>query len=144
MNMFAKNDSESVEEYLRNVPPERQQIVSFMHKFIQKAVPSLKPHFAYNMLGYGSFEYFDRSTKENKSWPIVALANQKNYVSLYVCAIRNGRYLAEEYKDALGKVNTGRSCIRFKKLEDLNLDVLEQLLKEAEKSPGLVGAEGAK
>lgn len=139
MNMFAKNDADSIEKYLANVPPERQQIINFMHEFIQKSVPSLKPHFAYNMLGYGSFEYFDKRAKENKRWPIVALANQKNYISLYVCAVRGGRYLAEEYKDTLGKVNTGRSCIRFKKLEDLNLDVLTELLKEAEKSPGLVG-----
>jgi uncharacterized protein YdhG (YjbR/CyaY superfamily) len=138
--MFAKNSSNSVDEYLANVVPERQEIINFLHKFIQESAPSLKPHFAYNMLGYGSFEYFDKRAKENKSWPIVALASQKNYVSLYVCAVDGQQYLAEKYKDQLGKVNVGKSCIRFKKLEDLDLKVVKKVLREAANSPGLVGA----
>jgi Domain of unknown function (DU1801) len=142
--MFAKNSANSVESYLAHVVPERQDVINFLHDFIQKSAPSLKPHFAYNMLGYGSFEYFDKRAKENKSWPVVALASQKNYISLYVCAIDGQQYVAEKYADQLGKVNVGRSCIRFKKLDDLQLDVVRKVLKEAADSPGLVGAEKAK
>jgi len=40
-------------------------------------------------------------------------------------------------------VSVGKSCIRFKKLEDVNLDGLKKVLKIAEKSPGLAGV-GAK
>ncbi len=139
MNMFKESKATTVEEYLAQVPPERQEIIAFMHKFIQKAAPTLKPHFAYNMLGYGSFSYTDYK-KRDMEWPIVALANQKNYVSVYVCAVDGGEYLAEKHAEKLGKVSTGKSCIRFKKLEDLNLDELEKVLKEAVDKPGLVGA----
>jgi hypothetical protein len=38
----------------------------------------------------------------------------------------------------MGKVSVGKSCIRFKKLADLNLKVLDKVLKSAAKSPGLV------
>jgi hypothetical protein len=38
----------------------------------------------------------------------------------------------------VGKVSVGKSCIRIKKLEDINLPILKQVLKQAEKSPGLV------
>jgi hypothetical protein len=58
-----------------------------------------------------------------------------------VCSIVDGRYVAEMFKDKLGKVSVGKSCIRFKKLEDLNMGVLTELLSESEKSPGLVNAE---
>lgn len=75
--------------------------------------------------------------KEIIDWPIVALASQKNYVSLYVCAIEDGEYLAEKYKSKLGTVSVGKSCIRFKKLEDLNLPELEQVIKLAAKNPGI-------
>ena len=139
--MFAKNAANSVDEYIAQVPEGRHEIIVFLHDLIQKTAPKLKPHFAYNMLGYGGFEYLDKRTKEMKPWPIVALANQKNYVSLYVCAINGQEYLAEKYKDQLGKVNVGRSCIRFKKLENLNLETVKKLIKEAEQSPGMVGAE---
>ncbi len=139
MNMFAGNDASTIKEYIQNVSQDRKDIIIFLDKFIQKAVPDLKPYFATNMLGYGKFQYLD-SKKKSQSWPVVALANQKNYISIYVCAIDKQEYLAEKFQDELGKVSVGRSCIRLKKLEDLNLNTLEKVLKLSEKSPGLVGA----
>lgn len=137
--MFKGVKAKTVKEYLDNVPAERKDIINFLHQFIQKTAPSLKPHFAYNMLGYGSFKYKNYK-KQEMDWPIVALANQKNYVSVYVCAVDNGEYIAEKNKDKLGKVSVGKSCIRFKKLEDVNLDELKKVIKLAVKNPGLVGA----
>jgi uncharacterized protein YdhG (YjbR/CyaY superfamily) len=141
MNMFKSAKATNVEEYLANVPEDRKDAINFLHQFIQKTVPGLKVHFAYNMLGYGKFKYIDYKGQEN-DWPIVALANQKNYISVYVCAIdkEQGQYLAEEYKDRLGKVSVGKSCIRFNKLEKVNLDTLKEVLLKAEKQPGLIGA----
>ena len=141
--MFAKNKATTVAEYLASVPAERKEIIDFMHQFIQKTAPSLKPHFAYNMLGYGKFKYTNYK-KEELEWPVVALANQKSYVSIYVCAVDNDEYVAEKYKDELGKVSVGRSCIRFKKLEDVNLKTLEKVLKAAVKQPGLIDAKSKK
>ncbi len=137
MNMFKETKAKTVEGYLANVPPERKEIIDFLHDFIQKSVPDLEPHFAYNMLGYGSFPYTDYKKREIE-WPVIALANQKNYVSVYVCAVDGTDYVAEKNADRLGKVSVGKSCIRLKKLEDINLDVLDEILKQAAKSPGLV------
>lgn len=139
MNMFKPVNATSVHEYLRALAPERREPITFLHELIQKTVPALKPHFAYNMLGYGSFAYAN-ARKETVEWPIVALASQKNYMSLYVCALDDGRYLAEKYAKDLGNVSVGKSCIRFKKLEDLHLPTVKKMLKEAAKKPGLVGA----
>lgn len=139
MNMFKKIKPTNVKEYLDSIPKDREETVLFLHNFIQKKTPKLKPHFAYNMLGYGSFPYRNYK-KELIQWPIVALANQKNYISLYVCAVDHNEYIAEKYKKDLGRVSVGKSCIRFKKITDLNLSVLEEIIKFAEKQPGLVGA----
>lgn len=135
-NMFKPVKAKSVEEYLAAVPADRKETVLFLHSFIQKAAPGLKPHFAYNMLGYGSFKYSNYK-KDIIDWPVVALANQKNYISLYICALEKGEYIAEKYKKNLGKVSVGKSCIRFKALENLNLLELEKVLKKAAASPGL-------
>lgn len=137
--MFKPTDAKSVDEYLATLPEERKEIILFLHEYIQKTTPSLKPHFAYNMLGYGSMKYLNHK-KDVIDWPIISLASQKNYISLYVCATEGNEYIAEKNKDRLGKVSVGKSCIRFKKLEDLNFDVLKEVLLKAEKSPGLVGA----
>lgn len=138
MNMFKAVKATNMSEYFDMIPPERREAVEFIHTFIQKVAPSLKPHFAYNMLGYGSFKY-KNNKKEELDWPTISLANQKNYISLYVCAVENGEYIAEKHKKELGKVSVGKSCIRFKKIEDLDLKILEKVIKLAEKFPGLVG-----
>lgn len=139
MNMFKPVKASTVASYLAAVPAERKDAIVQLHHFIQKTVPKLKPHFAYNMLGYGSFPYKNYK-KEFITWPVIALANQKNYISLYVCSIDAGIYVAEKYKKDLGKVSVGKSCIRFKKIEDLNLPGLKKVLLAAAKKPGLIEA----
>jgi hypothetical protein len=138
MNMFKKVKAKTVESYLASIPAEREEDFLFLHNFIKKTVPKLKSHFAYNMLGYGSFQYRNNK-KELLNWPVISLANQKNYISLYVCAVDKGEYIAEKNKKELGKVSVGRSCIRFKKVKDINLPALKKVLLLAQKSPGLAG-----
>ena len=139
MNMFAKNEAKSLEEYLLMVPNDRKKDIDFLHDFIQKSVPKLKPYYASNMIGYGSFYYLD-SKKQKKDWPIISLANQKNYITIYVCAIIEDKVAAAEYKKDLGKLTKGLSCIRFKNIEELKLETLKTVLKLAEKNPGVAGA----
>ncbi len=133
MNMFKQTKAKNISEYLALVPKEKKEEILYLHNFIQKAVPKLKPYFASNMLGYGSFPYKNYK-KEMITWPTIALANQKNYISVYVCAVTEGQYVAEKYKKELGSVKVGRSCISFAKLDDINLPVLKKVLKEAEKN----------
>ena len=143
MNMFKPVGAKTTDEYVAMLTDERREQIEFLDDLIKKTVPKMKSFFAYNMLGYGKFKYVDYKKQENE-WPVIALASQKNYMSLYVCAVDDGEYLAEKYKDELGKVNVGKSCIRFKKIDDLNLDGVKKVLKLAEKMPGLVGAESHK
>ena len=155
MNMFKSVKPTTVKEYLESVPEDRKELITFLHEFIQKIVPDLKPHFASNMIGYGSFKYKNYK-KEIIDWPTVALANQKNYVSIYVCAVDAGEYVAEKYKDKLGspshgnatanrgKVSVGKSCIRFKKKADINLDMLKEVIQLAAQKPGLDGVGASK
>ncbi|MEK7616129.1 MAG: DUF1801 domain-containing protein [Patescibacteria group bacterium] len=134
--MFKETKTKTVREYVASVPEERKATVGFLHKFIQTAAPSLKPHISSIGVGYGSFSYKSYK-KEILQWPVIGLVNQKNYVSLYVCAVDGGEYVVEKYAKELGKVNVGKSCIRIKKLGDVNLPVLKKVLQLAEKKPGL-------
>lgn len=135
--MFKAVKAASIKEYLDLLTPERRELIEFLDNFIQKTVPNLKPHFAYNMLGYGSF-LCKNYKKEMIEWPTISLASQKNYISLYICSIDGKEYLAEKHKSELGKVSVGKSCIRFKKIEDLNLPALKKVLQLAAKKPGLI------
>ena len=136
MNMFKAVKATSIKEYLALLPDDRRESIQAIAKLIKKTSPKLKAHFAANMLGYGSFKY-KNNKKETLDWPVISLASQKNYISLYICAVNKDGYLAEQFKDELGKVSVGRSCIRFKKIEDLNLKALTKIIKLSEKFPGL-------
>lgn len=50
-NMFKPIKAKSVAEYLDSVPEKHQEAIQFLHRLIPKIAPTLKPHFAYNMLG---------------------------------------------------------------------------------------------
>lgn len=135
MNMFKPVKAKNEKEYIDAIEEPRKSEIIELDKFIKKSVPSLTSNYAFNMLGYGSFHYKTKSGREG-DWPVISLASQKNYISVYVCSVKDGKYVAEANKENLGKVSVGKSCIRFKKIEDVNLEELKKVLQLAEKDPG--------
>ena len=125
-------------EYLRRLPEDRRVAVETVHKAILKAAPSLKPQIMSGMLAYGKFHYKYASGREG-DWFIVGLCSRAAGISLYVCSMEDGSYLAEKNASKLGKVKVGKSCIVFKKLEDLNLPEAMNVVRRAEELGG-VGA----
>ena len=117
-------------EYLASLSSDRRAVLTALHKAIRKAAPSLKPHIAYGMIGYGRYHYRYASGREGDA-PVVGLASQKRYISLYICCCGKDGYLPEKNKKRLGKVSVGKSCIRFRRLEDLNLPVALELVRQA-------------
>lgn len=119
------------EAYLEWVPEPRRADLIALHGLIRRAAPSMRPAIVAGMIGYGPVHYRTGSGCEGE-WFTVGLANQKQNMSLYFCAVDGDGYLAEKAKDRLGKVSVGKSCVRFKKLADLDLEVVEELVKRAE------------
>ena len=83
------------------------------------------------MLGYGLMPYKPRSARETTQVPLISLAPQKRHLSLYVFAVVDGRYLAEARADRLGKVSCGKSCIRFRSLDGVDVVELDRLVRDA-------------
>lgn len=130
--MKASSSITTPKQYIESLSDDRREIIQAIYDLVRKAAPGLKPHIIYGMIGFGLYHYTYASGRQGEA-PLVALASQKNYVSLYIsCATQQG-YLAEVHKERLGKVSVGKSCIRFKKLEDLNLKVAAELVAESAK-----------
>lgn len=134
MNMFKSTSVKTPEEYINLIEEPRKGQIKAIHQFVLKTVPKLKPFIISGMIGYGTYHYKSKSGREG-DWAVVLLASQKNYISLYACGVKDGRYVVESYKKDLPKASIGKSCIRFKKLEDLDLNVLAKVLKESEQNP---------
>jgi hypothetical protein len=82
------------------------------------------------IIGYGSHRYVNRSGKDVE-WFVIGLARQKQHLSLYVNAVEDGAYLVQGYADRLGRVKVGSANVTFRRLADLDLAVLRELLDRA-------------
>jgi hypothetical protein len=130
----------TVPEFLAALPEDRRAAMTAVHKAIRKAAPKLAPFVTAGMgtpiIGYGKYQYKSASGREG-DWFLIGLAAGKSYYSLHICAGDKNGYLAEKNAANLGKVKTGRSCINFKQLDDLNLAAAMGLVKLAEKAGGI-------
>lgn len=128
--MFKGSSATTVEDYIDGLEEPRKGEILRLHELIRKTVPNLKPHIQSGMLGYGSYHYKYASGNEG-DWMIIGLSSRKNYISVYVNAVTpDGQYVAENYKSALPKASVGKSCIRFKKLDDVDQKTLVRIIKQ--------------
>jgi len=125
--MFKPTPAKTPQEYISLIGEPRKKQIKILHEFIQKTIPEFKPYIIAGMIGYGKYHYKYASGREG-DWSIIGLASRKNYISVYVCATYKDTYIAELYKDKLPKASIGRSCIRFKKIEDIDMNILREIL----------------
>ena len=98
--------------------------------------PTLEPVIMDGMLGYGPFHYRYASGREGDACKL-SIANNASYISLYAFAADANGYVAERYADRFPKAKMGKTCVRFRKLADLDEKALVALIKETSKM-GLV------
>ncbi|GAA3818933.1 DUF1801 domain-containing protein [Amycolatopsis tucumanensis] len=122
------------DSYIDALDEPRRSDIRALHELIRDTAPELAPTTAFGMLGYGPYHYRYASGREGDS-TVIALKSNKNYISLYVSAVVGGRYLAESYADSLPKASIGKSCIRFKRLADLDTGVLAEIFRLARENP---------
>ena len=127
--------SDDVEAWFDEAGGPRAEELRRVDELVRAAAPGidrqLVPMGSSAMLGYGLMPYKPRSAKESTMWPLIALAAQKRHISLYVCAVTDGEYLAEQRAGRLGKVSCGKSCIRFTSLDQVDADELGAVVRDA-------------
>lgn len=135
--MFKSTDAQTPDEYIDRLDEPRRTEIRRLHDLIRRTAPQLEPHLASGMLAYGRYQYQPKKGPGGE-WMNIALASNKRYISLYIMATdpAGGRYLAETYKDRLPSADIGKSCVRFKRVDELDQATLTQLIREgAELSP---------
>jgi len=126
--MFKTTTEATPDEYIEALEEPRRSHIRQLHELIRRAAPQLEPHIQSGMIAYGSYHYRSKSGREGDWFP-VGLASQKRYISLYVTPADPERfYLAESYRDRLPKADIGRSCVRIKRPDDVDLDVVAELV----------------
>lgn len=125
-------------DYIKSLPDESQEEIFELHKMISKIakdqeIVMYEGKFwggsEQQIIGYGNWSY-TRSDKKKVEWFKVGLALQKNYITVYVNAVEDGKYVAESYKEKLGKAKVGKSSISFKNIKDVNIEILEEIISK--------------
>ena len=130
------SQAETPEQYIRELPEERKPVIKKIRSFILENLPTgFEETMSYGMIGYvvpHSVYPDGYHTDPTLPLPFINLASQKNYVALYHMALYSDDELNEwftsEYKKIVGKKpDMGKSCIRFRNLESVPLDLIGDL-----------------
>lgn len=148
----------TVEDYLRALPAGRRAAISAVRDVILKNLdPAYQEGMQYGMIGYfvpHSVYPKGYHADPRQPLPFAALGSQKNYMSLYLMCIygggddaspasRHARWFREEWAKTGKKLDMGKSCIRFKKADDLPLELIGEAVKRVTAASYIQACEAA-
>jgi len=129
----------TVQDYIDALPPQRQEVIEKMRTIIHAHIPAgFEECIQYKMITY----VVPKTIYPNGyhcdpalPLPFVSLASQKNFIALYHMGIYSDpemlQWFQEEYpKVSHSKLDMGKSCIRFKKMDDIPFDLIGALMKK--------------
>ena len=123
----------TVDDYLKGLPDDRREAMTRVRAMVKKNLPKgYREHLDYGMITWDvPLETFSH-TYNKKPLCYIGLASQKNHMALYLMSAygdpQQEQYLADAFRNAGKKLDMGKSCLRFKKLEDLPLDALGKVV----------------
>ncbi len=134
-----KSEAKSVEEYLATLPEERRKALNELRKLAKKYLgKEIKEEMSYGMIGWVvPHHVFPAGYHCNPALPLpfVSVASQKSGISLYHMGLYADKQLmnwfVQEYpKHCAAKLDLGKSCIRFKKPEEIPFKLIGALFEK--------------
>jgi hypothetical protein len=130
------SSARTVEEYLSVLPQDRRRAISAVRKVILENLPEGYAECMQNgMIGYVvPHELFPGGyhCDPRQALPVAHLGSQKNHMALYLMTVygdpKTEQWFRKAYQASGKKLDMGMACVRFKKLEDLPLDVVGQVI----------------
>ncbi len=132
-----KYEANSPEDYINQLPEERQTPMKKLRAVIKKNIPKgFEETMNYGLIGFvvPHSKYPNGYHCDPKlPLPYINIASQKNFIALYNMGIYSDpallKWFVEEYpKQGKRKLDMGKSCIRFKKIDDIPYDLIGELV----------------
>lgn len=129
-----RSEAKTVAEYLAELPAERREVVSAVRDRVLKHLPEgFEERMNWGMISYEVplERYPDTYNAQPLSY--LAIAAQKNHFALYMMCVyadsEQEEALKTAYAEAGKKLDMGKSCLRFKKLDDLEMDAIATIIE---------------
>jgi uncharacterized protein YdhG (YjbR/CyaY superfamily) len=126
-------------DYIAELPEDRKKVMEQLRKTITENLPEgFQEGMGYGMLGYAvPHSIYPKGYHCNPKDPLpfMGLASQKNFIAFYHMGVYADKYLydwfvAEYAKRCKYKLDMGKSCVRFKKLDDIPYDLIAELVQK--------------
>lgn len=118
----------SVKQFLAEVEdPQKRKDCQAVDKLMSKVTGSKAAMWGSSIVGYGSYHYRYESGREG-DWMLCGFSPRKQNLVLY---IMSGFTREAELMERLGKYKTGKSCLYLRRLDDVDLEVLAELITES-------------
>ena len=131
-----QSSAKTVQEYLKELPADRREAINAVRGVILKNLPTgYEECMSYGMIGYVvPHSIYPKGYQCNPKLPLpfVNLGSQKNHMALHLMCcygdLKLKAWLEKAWKDAGKRFDMGGGCLRFKKLEDVPLEVLGEFI----------------
>lgn len=130
---------QQIHKFILDLPEKRQKDIRLLHETIVQLLPKEKLWFddgrnedgktiTNPTIGYGlhTITYANGKTKD---WFRIGLSANATGTSIYVLGLADQTYLSRTFGQKLGKASVTSYCIRFKKLEDINIEILKEAIR---------------
>ena len=134
---MTSSDAKTREEYIASLPEERRAAVAQVAQVVRDNLPAgFEEGMHYGMIGwYVPLERFP-DTYNGQPLCLAGLASQKGHISLYLNSVygdpKTEAWFKERYAASGKTLNMGKSCLRFKRAEDLPLEVIGETIARAD------------
>ncbi|HET7694484.1 MAG TPA: DUF1801 domain-containing protein [Vicinamibacterales bacterium] len=128
-----QNSAKSVAEYIDSLPEDRRAVVRKVRSLVRQHLPrGYKEQIGWGAITYAVPLKALPDTYNGQPLCYAAIAAQKNSYTLYLMSVYGNpgqkKWLAGEFKKRGKKFDMGKSCLHFKSLDDLPLDVVGQVV----------------
>ncbi|MXS70853.1 DUF1801 domain-containing protein [Flavobacteriaceae bacterium W22] len=131
--------STSIEDYVSKLPEERQEVFKKLFDTIKNHLPEgFEENISYGMIGWGvPLEKYPAGyhCTPGSPLPFISVASQKNFIAVYHMGMYAKpellNWFTEEFpKHSKRKLDMGKSCIRFKKMDEIPFELISELSKK--------------
>ncbi|MFT4512763.1 MAG: hypothetical protein ACI89X_002867 [Planctomycetota bacterium] len=134
---MVQSKATSVSQYLKELPEDRRAAISAIRKVMRGSIdPGFEETMSYGMISYQvPLRIYPSGyhCTPGAPLPYASLASQKNHMAIYMMGLYmdpdDTAWFVDAWKATGKKLDMGKSCIRFKKLEDVALDVVAEALR---------------
>ena len=132
------NVQEQIDQYIADQPRSKGEDLRALHRIVLRIYPNCKLSFfdgrnsenkivSNPNIGYGS-QTIKYASGETREFYQIGISGNTTGISVYVIGIKDKQYLSKTYGDRLGKAKITGYCIKFRRIDDINVGVLEEII----------------